>query len=149
MKNRVFWFLRMREMARPEPHPQQLIITPHHHHPPPHPATTTTPSDYHTTRCNGGNGKGATRNRTGTSSTLGHYGKVELPPRFCLFARCILPGCFWSRRLFSPRCRFYPFDDSGISYAGKTLIIKETQNQSTEGEDGGTGLNVWDGSLLL
>lgn len=94
MKNRVFWFLRMREMARPEPHPQQLIITPHHHHPPPHPATTTTPSDYHTTRCNGGNGKGATRNRTGTSSTFGHYGKVELLPRFCLFARCILPVVF-------------------------------------------------------
>ncbi|KAL3756339.1 hypothetical protein ACHAWU_007290 [Discostella pseudostelligera] len=45
--------------------------------------------------------------------------------------------------------RFYPFDDSGISYAGTTLVIKEMQNQSTEGEDGGTGLNVWDGSLLL
>jgi hypothetical protein len=45
--------------------------------------------------------------------------------------------------------RFFPFNESGISFAGTTLVIKEMQNQSMEGEDGGTGLNVWDGSLLL
>jgi len=45
--------------------------------------------------------------------------------------------------------RFYPFDDSGIPFAGKNLVIKETTNRSNGGEDGGTGLNVWDGSLLL
>ncbi len=45
--------------------------------------------------------------------------------------------------------RFYPFDDSGIQFAGTSLVIKEAQNQSNGGEDGGTGLNVWDGSLLL
>ncbi|KAL7528516.1 hypothetical protein ACHAXR_002493 [Thalassiosira sp. AJA248-18] len=46
--------------------------------------------------------------------------------------------------------RFYPFDDSGIPFAGTTLVIKEMQNQSNAvGDDGGTGLNVWDGSLLL
>jgi hypothetical protein len=136
-------------------HPSSSSCIHQHHHHPPHPAShhhrppPPPPSDHHTTRSNGGDVKGATRTGTGTNSTPGHYGKVESSSRFCLFARCILPGCFWSRRLFSPRCRFYPFDDSGISYAGKTLIIKETQNQSTEGEDGGTGLNVWDGSLLL
>ncbi|KAL7550423.1 hypothetical protein ACHAWF_013663 [Thalassiosira exigua] len=45
--------------------------------------------------------------------------------------------------------RFYPFDESGIEFAGKTLMIKEAQNESNGGQDGGTGLNVWDGSLLL
>eukprot|EP00578_Thalassiosira_sp_NH16_P022951 CAMPEP_0181083542 /NCGR_PEP_ID=MMETSP1071-20121207/4212_1 /TAXON_ID=35127 /ORGANISM="Thalassiosira sp., Strain NH16" /LENGTH=247 /DNA_ID=CAMNT_0023165205 /DNA_START=81 /DNA_END=824 /DNA_ORIENTATION=+ len=45
--------------------------------------------------------------------------------------------------------RFYPFDDSGIPFASKMLVIKEMQNQSNVGGDGGTGLNVWDGSLLL
>ena len=45
--------------------------------------------------------------------------------------------------------RFYPFDDSGIPFAGKTMVIKELQNQSNAAEDGGTALNVWDGSLLL
>ena len=45
--------------------------------------------------------------------------------------------------------RFYPFDDSGIPFADTTLVIKEMQNQSDGGEDGATGLSVWDGSLLL
>lgn len=44
--------------------------------------------------------------------------------------------------------RFYPFDDSGIPFAGTTLVIKEKTNPNG-GDDGGTGLNVWDGSLLL
>jgi len=46
--------------------------------------------------------------------------------------------------------RFYPFDESGIPFADKTLVIQEMQNHSNAGgEDGGTGLNVWDGALLL
>ena len=45
--------------------------------------------------------------------------------------------------------RFYPFDDNGIPFAGSTLIIKEMKNLPNAAEDGGTGLNVWDGSLLL
>jgi predicted nicotinamide N-methyase len=45
--------------------------------------------------------------------------------------------------------RFFPFDSEGISFAETTLIIKEAQNSSHIGEDGGTGLNVWDGAMLL
>mmetsp|Transcript_558 Transcript_558/g.1033 ORF Transcript_558/g.1033 Transcript_558/m.1033 type:complete len:250 (-) Transcript_558:90-839(-) len=46
--------------------------------------------------------------------------------------------------------RFYPFDESGIPFADTTLVIQEMQNQSNVGgEDGGTGLNVWDGALLI
>ncbi|KAL9185253.1 hypothetical protein ACHAXT_003030 [Thalassiosira profunda] len=45
--------------------------------------------------------------------------------------------------------RFYPFDDNGIPFAGSRLVIKEMQNLPNAAEDGGTGLNVWDGSLLL
>ena len=43
---------------------------------------------------------------------------------------------------------FFPFDDSGIFFSGTTLVIKEMQNHASE-IDGGSGLNVWDGSLLL
>mmetsp|Transcript_23948 Transcript_23948/g.51714 ORF Transcript_23948/g.51714 Transcript_23948/m.51714 type:complete len:237 (-) Transcript_23948:99-809(-) len=45
--------------------------------------------------------------------------------------------------------RFYPFDESGIPFACTTVVIKETTSQLNGEEDGGTGLNVWDGSLLL
>ena len=45
--------------------------------------------------------------------------------------------------------RFFPFDSDGVSFADKTLTIKEAQNSSHIGEDGGTGLNVWDGAMLL
>jgi len=45
--------------------------------------------------------------------------------------------------------RFYPFDDSGMPFADTTLVIKEMQNHCSGGEDGGTGLNVWDGALLM
>ena len=45
--------------------------------------------------------------------------------------------------------RFFPFDPDGIPFAGKTMVIKETPNQSHCDEDGGTGLNVWDGAMLL
>ncbi|KAL7455023.1 hypothetical protein ACHAWC_006606 [Mediolabrus comicus] len=45
--------------------------------------------------------------------------------------------------------RFFPFSSDGIPFAGATLIIKEAQNSSHIGEDGGTGLNVWDGAMLL
>jgi predicted nicotinamide N-methyase len=45
--------------------------------------------------------------------------------------------------------RFFPFDSEGISFADTTLTIKEAQNSSHIGEDGGTGLNVWDGAMLL
>jgi len=45
---------------------------------------------------------------------------------------------------------FFPFDDSGvINIAGSNVVIKERHNNASEVEDGGTGLNVWDGSLLL
>lgn len=45
--------------------------------------------------------------------------------------------------------RFFPFSSDGIPFACTTLIIKEAQNSSHIGEDGGTGLNVWDGAMLL
>lgn len=45
--------------------------------------------------------------------------------------------------------RFFPFDSEGIPFADTTLTIKEAQNSSHIGEDGGTGLNVWDGAQLL
>ena len=45
--------------------------------------------------------------------------------------------------------RFFPFDPEGVPFAGTTLIIHEMQNQSSFGDDGGTGLNVWDGAMLL
>lgn len=45
--------------------------------------------------------------------------------------------------------RFFPFSSDGVPFAGTTLIIKEAQNSSHIGEDGGTGLNVWDGAMLL
>lgn len=45
--------------------------------------------------------------------------------------------------------RFFPFDSDGIHFAGETMVIKEMQNQSHNDEDGGTGLNVWDGAMLL
>ena len=45
--------------------------------------------------------------------------------------------------------RFFPFDSEGIPFAGGTLVIEEMQNQSHCDEDGGTGLNVWDGAMLL
>lgn len=44
--------------------------------------------------------------------------------------------------------RFFPFDPNGIPFAGETLVIQEMQNQSYD-NDGGTGLNVWDGAMLL
>jgi hypothetical protein len=44
---------------------------------------------------------------------------------------------------------FFPFDDSGIDIAGSNVVVKERHNNANEVEDGGTGLNVWDGSLLL
>ena len=45
---------------------------------------------------------------------------------------------------------FYPFGDSGIPFADITRVIKEMQDQSNAGgEDGGTGLNAGDGTLLM
>jgi len=44
---------------------------------------------------------------------------------------------------------FFPFDDSGIDFFGTTLVIKEMQNHASGIDGGGSGLNVWDGSLLL
>lgn len=45
--------------------------------------------------------------------------------------------------------RFFHFDPNGIPFAGATLVVKEMQNRSSFDEDGGTGLNVWDGAMLL
>lgn len=42
--------------------------------------------------------------------------------------------------------RFFEYDPNGMEFAGKNLIIKEDCNNR---EEDGTGLNVWDGSLLL
>jgi len=41
--------------------------------------------------------------------------------------------------------RFFPFSSSGIQFGGKTLRISEKLNSG----EVRTGLNVWDGSLLL
>ena len=42
--------------------------------------------------------------------------------------------------------RFYEYNPNGMNFAGKNLVIKEEVNNR---EEDGTGLNVWDGSLLL
>lgn len=42
--------------------------------------------------------------------------------------------------------RFFDYNPHGMDFAGKTLIVKEESNNKDEN---GTGLNVWDGSLLL
>ena len=42
--------------------------------------------------------------------------------------------------------RFFDYDPNGMDFAGKTLIVQEDANNQ---EEDGTGLNVWDGSLLL
>lgn len=39
---------------------------------------------------------------------------------------------------------FFPYDSSNIKIAGKSLILRKIHNR-----DIGTGLNLWDGSLLL
>jgi len=42
--------------------------------------------------------------------------------------------------------RYFEYNPDGMDFAGKTLIVKEEVNNQ---EEDGTGLNVWDGSLLL
>ena len=42
--------------------------------------------------------------------------------------------------------RHFDYNPNGMEYAGKNLVIKEVVNNQDED---GTGLNVWDGSLLL
>ena len=42
--------------------------------------------------------------------------------------------------------RYFEYNPDGMDLAGKQLIIKEVVNNK---EEDGTGLNVWDGSLLL
>lgn len=42
--------------------------------------------------------------------------------------------------------RYFEYNPDGMDFAGKTLIVKEEVNNKDED---GTGLNVWDGSLLL
>lgn len=42
--------------------------------------------------------------------------------------------------------RYYEYNPEGMDFAGTTLIVKEEVNRKDEN---GTGLNVWDGSLLL
>jgi hypothetical protein len=42
--------------------------------------------------------------------------------------------------------RYFEYNPDGMDFAGKKLIVKEEVNNKDED---GTGLNVWDGSLLL
>jgi hypothetical protein len=42
--------------------------------------------------------------------------------------------------------RYFDYNPNGMGFAGTRLIIKEESNNKDEN---GTGLNVWDGSLLL
>jgi hypothetical protein len=42
--------------------------------------------------------------------------------------------------------RFFDYNPHGMNFAGNILIVKEESNNKDEN---GTGLNVWDGSLLL
>ena len=42
--------------------------------------------------------------------------------------------------------RYFYYDPNGMEYCGKQLMIKE---QSNELEEDGTGLNIWDGAILL
>ena len=41
--------------------------------------------------------------------------------------------------------RFFPFNEDGIPFGGRNIILHERQNQA----NGGTAFNVWDGALLL
>ena len=42
--------------------------------------------------------------------------------------------------------RYFHYDPNGMEHCGKQLVIKE---QSNELEEDGTGLNIWDGAILL
>lgn len=42
--------------------------------------------------------------------------------------------------------RYYDYDPNGMDYCGKRIVVKEICNNLSED---GTGLNVWDGSVLL
>ena len=41
--------------------------------------------------------------------------------------------------------RFFHYDPTGMDFMNKTLVVKEVPNNQVDG----TGLNVWDGALLL
>ncbi len=41
--------------------------------------------------------------------------------------------------------RYFEYSPDGVQFAGKTLVVEEVPNNQVDG----TGLNVWDGSLLL
>ena len=51
-----------------------------------------------------------------------------------------------SRDVLLLKGRYFDYNPNGMDYAGKTLIVREQVNNR---EEDGTGLNVWDGSLLL
>ena len=42
--------------------------------------------------------------------------------------------------------RYFHYDPNGMDYCGKKYVVKE---QSNELEEDGTGLNIWDGAILL
>ena len=42
--------------------------------------------------------------------------------------------------------RYFHYDPNGMNYCGKRLIVKERSNDL---EEDGTGLNIWDGAILL
>lgn len=41
--------------------------------------------------------------------------------------------------------RYFHYDSNGMDFAGRTIVVKEMINNQVDG----TGLNVWDGALLL
>jgi len=45
--------------------------------------------------------------------------------------------------------RFFPFNEDGIPFANRKIIVHEKSNQANVEDDGGTAFNVWDGALLL
>ena len=42
--------------------------------------------------------------------------------------------------------RYFHYDQNGLDFCGKQLVIKERSNEL---EEDGTGLNIWDGAILL
>lgn len=73
--------------------------------------------------------------------------EMDIASRFGRCIRCTLP-CNASSSSSTPAImgRFFPYDsEAGLEVAGTTIHIKETPNASGDG----TGLSVWDGSMLL
>jgi len=84
---------------------------------------------------------------------------TDIAPKFGRFLRCIVHTAKVvntsadlqsieekRQRPLAIMGRYYDYDPKGMDYCGKRIVVKEICNKLSED---GTGLNVWDGSVLL